>query len=524
MQIGERVLERYTVERRAGAGAMGVVYRGIDAATRRPVAIKVLRDPWGPTIARFRREAEALANLAHPGIVSYLAHGETAAGEAFLVMEWLEGESLEERLARSPLTGEETLAVGRGIADALGAAHAKGIVHRDLKPANVFLVGGSARSVKVVDFGLAQVRASDKTVTAAGAMIGTPAYMSPEQASGMVEIDARTDAFSLGAIVFECLTGRTPFDRPSAMQLLIALTTERAPRVQSVAPDVAPDLAAFVDALLSYEPGARPADARSIAATFARFEHEPAMASFRARRAPPSHRDDRVFTYSTGPTIAPNPPAFSSAAPGLPPPPAIVSHPPPRRVLWPFVALGIVLALTGTAGVVAFAISRPRVVSKTDTKTSFECPSAALACEAFETDDPAHLDGFSVIGRAVDLAKRIRPGAELASATLSGVRDGVLDLDEGSQLTVTTTHRMAVQLKGRHFIVWSGPFDEPKGAMPGCTLGEAYAAAVRAGLPTGPEAAVTVASTNAKGNILVTSLDGAHTKMISLDLATCSAH
>src|SRR5262249_4659954 len=139
----------------AGAGGMGEVFEAKDLVLGELVAVKVLLERRGIHRARFEREAEALSELHHPGIVKYVAHGETPSGEPYLVMEWLSGEDLASRLKRGYLSVEETIAFGLRVAETLGVAHARGIVHRDLKPGNLFLVGGSVDIVKVLDFGIA---------------------------------------------------------------------------------------------------------------------------------------------------------------------------------------------------------------------------------------------------------------------------------------------------------------------------------------------------------------------------------
>lgn len=150
----ERVGGRFVIEREAGAGAMARVYRARDVTNDAIVAVKILHGAGEQTLRRFEREASALAELVHPGIVGYVAHGATATGQPFLAMEWLAGEALDTRLERGTLTVEEALTLGRTVATALGAAHARGLVHRDVKPANIFLVDGDVARAKLVDFGL----------------------------------------------------------------------------------------------------------------------------------------------------------------------------------------------------------------------------------------------------------------------------------------------------------------------------------------------------------------------------------
>src|SRR6187401_3171138 len=142
MRLGERLSDQFEIEQRIGTGGMGEVFRARDPATGEEVAVKVLSDLRGHRSARFAREVELLAELSHPGIVRYIAHGETPSARRFLVMEWLDVEDLRRRLEREPLTMSEAVTLATRVAEALGAAHARGIVHRDLKPSNLFLPDG----------------------------------------------------------------------------------------------------------------------------------------------------------------------------------------------------------------------------------------------------------------------------------------------------------------------------------------------------------------------------------------------
>ena len=151
-----------------------------------------------------------LSGLRHPGIVTYLGHGRTA-DELYLVMEWLEGEDLGARLDAAGVSVDEAVQIGIQLASALAAAHAQGIVHRDLKPSNVFLADWRVDRMKLLDYGIAR-QAGTTTLTEVGMVVGTPAYMAPEQARGEREIDARTDVYGLGAVLFRCLAGRPPFE------------------------------------------------------------------------------------------------------------------------------------------------------------------------------------------------------------------------------------------------------------------------------------------------------------------------
>lgn len=267
---GERLADRFVLGAVAGAGAMGVVYRAYDERAERVVAVKVLKHAGIEGLQRFEREAAVLSRLSVPEIAGYVSHGTSPAGQPFLVMEWLEGETLKVRAARARLSFGEAVSVAASVARALSAAHALGVVHRDIKPANVMIVGHvdpfepTPGTVKVLDFGVARFRGTGETLTETGAMIGTPAFMSPEQARGAKSVDARSDLFSLGALLFWCLTGRPPFNDDDSIALLLKLTTERAPSVARIVPDTPAALAQLVDALLDPDPSARPKSAGAV--------------------------------------------------------------------------------------------------------------------------------------------------------------------------------------------------------------------------------------------------------------------
>ncbi|MFO0619272.1 MAG: serine/threonine-protein kinase [Polyangiaceae bacterium] len=331
MQIGDRVGQRYVLEAEAGAGGMGVVYRAKDLVSKAPVAVKVLRTHDPMSLARFRREAEVLARLRHPRVVTYFAHGETATGEPYLAMEWLEGESLKERLARGPMPLEETLAVGIALTDALAAAHALPVVHRDVKPANVFLLDKSTANVKLLDLGVARLRAEGQTLTETGAMIGTPSYMSPEQARGVKDIDARSDLFALGCVLYCCAALKPPFADNDSMVTLLKLTTEEAPPLTSLVPDVSPRFAKLVHWLLAPEKEDRPSDAKAVQGELEAIRAELASVSSSepthkasevlasAASAPPTEvmRSDQIPTAPHGAPAAP--PSTAEAAKPLAP-------------------------------------------------------------------------------------------------------------------------------------------------------------------------------------------------------------
>ncbi len=217
-----------------GKGGMGEVYRARDLKLKRDVAIKILPEEFArdaDRVSRFQREAEVLASLNHPNIAA-IYDLEEAGGSRYIVLELVDGETLAERLRRGPLPIEEALDIAKSVCDALEAAHEKGVVHRDLKPANVKITPDG--KVKVLDFGLAKARegaAEDvdlsnsptlMSVSASGTILGTTAYMSPEQAKGAV-LDRRTDVFAFGSVLYEMLTGQCTFPGDTVSEILAAV-------------------------------------------------------------------------------------------------------------------------------------------------------------------------------------------------------------------------------------------------------------------------------------------------------------
>lgn len=256
----------YRIVDRVGSGGMGVVYAAVELATERRVAIKLVRpEQHGLAAAeRILREVRALAALEHPGIVQYLGHGVTEEGTPYLVMEWLEGLDLEARLREGPLDVEETLALAIRLSGALAAAHRAGILHRDIKPANIFLAGRKPEDARLLDFGVARLKAGTWTLTIPGGIIGTPGYMSPEQARGAADIDARADLFSLGCVLHECVCGEPAFAGEHMMAVLAKVLMEDPPRARELVPGIPLGLDHLLTKLLEKDPRARPASAAEL--------------------------------------------------------------------------------------------------------------------------------------------------------------------------------------------------------------------------------------------------------------------
>jgi serine/threonine protein kinase/Tfp pilus assembly protein PilF len=265
-------LATYEILAPIGAGGMGQVYRARDSRLEREVAIKVLSEHLAKdhaALARFEREAKAVAALNHPNILAIHGFGDHD-GISYAVMELLEGETLRSRLSRSLPAWQETVEIAAAIAEGLAAAHAKGIIHRDLKPENVFLT--SDGRVKILDFGLASWEPSDTvsentavtTLTQPGTVMGTVAYMSPEQVRCLAA-GAPSDIFALGCVLFEMLTGRRAFDRPTSAEILVAILSEEPPQLSGSGRLIPVELERVVTHCLEKKPQARYQSARDLA-------------------------------------------------------------------------------------------------------------------------------------------------------------------------------------------------------------------------------------------------------------------
>jgi serine/threonine-protein kinase len=251
--VGTVLEGTYRITRLIGEGGMGAVYEAMQLRLNKRVAIKLMARELASNqeaLARFRREAEITSHLGHPHLVTVMDFGQAKSGEPYLVMEYLDGEDLDHRLRRvGRMSIEAAVHVIRQVASALNAAHDQGVVHRDLKPGNIFLsqIPGEPDFVKVLDFGISKMKAARTQLTKASAVIGTPNYMSPEQASGMVdEIDHHADQWAMGCIAWEMLLGRGPFvaDDAGALfyQILNLNPQPLTPRVPGLPPEVEPVL------------------------------------------------------------------------------------------------------------------------------------------------------------------------------------------------------------------------------------------------------------------------------------------
>jgi predicted Ser/Thr protein kinase len=251
---------------------MGEVFRSTDLQTGRAVAVKLQATDDRMLAERFLAEARVLSALRSDAIVHCIAFGASPQGEAWIAMEWLQGEDLAARLRRGSLSRVEVFALARRCAEGLAVAHAAGIIHRDIKPANLFLVDGEPARVKLIDFGIARAHARTRALTRTGAILGTAGYMAPEQIEGREDVDARVDVFSLGAVLYECLTGEPAFPGDQVIAVLARVLHGRLPLVSDRWPEVPPALDALVSSWMARSRAERPADGAAALAELARFD------------------------------------------------------------------------------------------------------------------------------------------------------------------------------------------------------------------------------------------------------------
>jgi eukaryotic-like serine/threonine-protein kinase len=414
IDVGSVIADTYKIEALLGRGGMGAVFLAShQRLAGKQVAIKVLHTEVEDTdvVARFKREAEIAAKLNHPNIVGVIDYNIAPDGTPYLVLDYLQGETLAQRIARGPLPLDQVVSIVRQIGSALAAAHRAGIIHRDLKPQNVFLVptevdGRMVEIAKVLDFGISKIRGSQTVKTQDSALLGTPQYMAPEQATGQhASIDERTDVFALGAIVYEMLSGRPAFAGASIPEVVFKVVYEQpAPLVEQV-PSVPPAVeAAVVQAM------AKPSDQRfpTVSAFVEAVTGQPLTLSRGPVAAPPAAADSpsALRRVTTGEAFArtmgsgnhgdsPVSPRVATAAPGaqsspLAPPPVAPTvdlraahRQAPRRPTGAILAVALAGAAVAAGGIY-FVIHRRVVVRGEPASQRPQEPHVA-------TSDPPHV-------------------------------------------------------------------------------------------------------------------------------------
>jgi serine/threonine-protein kinase len=254
LEAGQIIEGKYRIVRLIGEGGMGSVYEGENTFIKRRIAIKVLHahSVSEETVRRFEREAQAAGCIGSDHILEVLDLGALPNGDRFMVMEYLDGETLGARMSRARMNPAEVAAIARQVLVGLRAAHLANIVHRDLKPDNIFILrekAGRADYAKIIDFGISKFNAlgGDMSMTRTGAVMGTPYYMSPEQAQGTPGIDGRSDVYSLGVILYEALAGAVPFDGDTFNELMFKIVLSNPRPLAQVAPGLDPRLVTLVE-------------------------------------------------------------------------------------------------------------------------------------------------------------------------------------------------------------------------------------------------------------------------------------
>jgi serine/threonine protein kinase len=457
----------YVIERKIGVGGMGVVYGARHPVIGKRAAIKLLNAKHSvdqESLSRFVLEAQAVNRIAHANIVDIFSFGTLDDGRSYFAMEWLQGETLGERLRRGRLSSREVVAILSTLCRALEAAHAAGVIHRDLKPDNVFLAtDDDGWRVKLLDFGIAKLStASSSTRTETGVAIGTPLYMAPEQARGEA-VDGQTDVYALGLLAYTAVCGVSLFqDEGSAVETLAAHIIKPPPSPRVHVPDLSVGFEALILDMVAKEPGQRPAliEVRQRLATIAAALTDP---------APPAGQvTERVSAVGMPPS---RPPLMPSDAPTVVPVTPIARAPSeadldvvPRRSRWPLVVTAVAIPVVVAALVIAVrrhgappppAEPRLAVTAPPATVAAVEVTPPAPPDAAAEVTAPAPITAELTVepglahlvidGRPVDLvdgraALALSPGNHVAIATV-GARS------TRKRFAVTADRRATVSLR-----------------------------------------------------------------------------
>jgi eukaryotic-like serine/threonine-protein kinase len=416
---------RYEIVERVGRGGMGVLYRGIDPVLDREVAIKLMidfADDNDQLRPRFQREARAIAKLQHRNIVTVFEFAEDE-GTPYIVMEFLRGACLATRAtAPPPLSIDEKIDIVAQLCAGLGYAHEQGIVHRDVKPANIFLLPDG--SVKLLDFGIAKLASSN--LTRQGEVLGSPAYMSPEQIMGLEAVDGRSDVFSAGVVLYELLAGRRPFDGDTTPTIVMKILNAEPPALDTIDPSIPPQLASIVTRALHKDPAQRFQTAAELAREL-----------------------QAVKSVRIAPTIVGDPPIGPKTLAGdaaVTPMPAVSAA--PRRNLTLAVALGGGVLVAAAALAIALGPGRSRPTPADATKTAAAStappPPRALAPDRSTVPPPAPPDAPATPRAATT------ESSSKTTATVPGARDATPRAAAGATLRVTSEPAgAAITLDGR---------------------------------------------------------------------------
>ena len=457
LQAGQIVAEKYRIVRLLGQGGMGEVYEGENTRIRRRVAIKTLLAGVASrtdVVQRFEREAQAAGRIGSEHIVEVLDLGDLPDGSRYMVMEFLEGATLSERIvSRGRLPPREAARIVIELCEGLAAAHQAGIIHRDLKPANVFLLTHKQNRfdfVKILDFGVSKfsVLADEMSMTRTGAVVGTPYYMSPEQAKGAKSIDGRSDLYSVGVILYETITGQVPFNAQTFNELIFKIALESPLPPESFVPDLDPAFASLVRKAMAREPNERFQSAVEFKQALETWANELDRASVAGQQAAAqgAFLPAPGFPRNGGTMmLAAQPPWHEPAAPtAVPPPvaapigpqvdprvyPAVVAPAPPKASSGAFVPVMVAIAfavVTATVAIGYVILKRPSMLSSKpaasviagERATASETPTAAPSERPASTERAVAIDDLpspSASTRTAPLEASAPPAASIAGS------------------------------------------------------------------------------------------------------------
>ncbi|HEY8144873.1 MAG TPA: serine/threonine-protein kinase [Kofleriaceae bacterium] len=287
LAIGEVVEHRFEVLERVAGGGSSTVYRGTDRKSGEEVAIKVLTDARDDFRQRFEREVGILAHLSHPVIVRYIAHGDLSPEMPYLVTEWMGGETLAARLRSPGLTMRESVQLAGDLSSALAVIHQHDLVHRDVKPANVVFTEPGGMACRLIDFGIARSTLSPRAITGTGIMVGTPGFISPEQARGSLSVGPPSDVFSLGCLLYMCVTGLAPFGSPSTPLTFMKIMTASPEPIRQLVAEAPAALEQLLIDMLAKDARRRPDTGAEVLARLAQVG--PVPVTERRTAAAPAH-------------------------------------------------------------------------------------------------------------------------------------------------------------------------------------------------------------------------------------------
>jgi serine/threonine protein kinase len=444
-------IDRYEIKKEIGRGGMATVYEAYDPRFERTVAVKMLPREFmheAEFRARFTREAKTIATLEHPAIVPVYDFGEEN-GQPYLVMRLMTGGSLADRLADEPLSIDETAVILKRLGSALDRAHQKGIIHRDLKPSNVLF--DQYGDAFLADFGIVHVTSSTNALTASGSLVGTPTYMSPEQVYGDKQLDGRSDIYALGVILFQMLTGNTPYDADTPARMMMKHVMDPVPQILSVRPDLPPACNELINKAMAKERNDRFASATDLSlALTAATKHnlkQPNIAKlevdltemkedFLEEPATPIRATAVPLDTATAAAAAPPPPppvntgTGSGSLPTPTPQPQSASSSGVPKWIWGVVALVVILCVGGTW--LAFTLIP-------DDQFSFLSgdPTNTPRPEKDEEEDPVDDQATAEAIAAIETAETDTATAEAGTATAEAIPP--TNTAEPATLTPTST-------------------------------------------------------------------------------------